>query len=194
MTKKSIKGTRTEQYLVAAYMAESAAYTRYTYYAKQAEKDKYFPVKQIFLETADNELRHGKTFFEFLEGGSVEVTAPIDAGVIGTTAENLTIAAEEELHEGVEFYTEAAKVAKEEGFKEIASHFSAIAEIEQRHRERFLAYLKHIQDGTLWKREKAVTWRCLVCGYEETGTEPPKTCPGCDHPYQHYIALEDMTL
>ena len=94
----------------------------------------------------------------------------------------------------MEFYTEASYVAIEEGLKELASHFSAIAEIEQRHRERFLAYLKHIQDGTLWKREKAVTWRCLVCGYEETGTEPPKTCPGCDHPYQHYIALEDMTL
>lgn len=188
---KSIMGTKTEQNLVIAYMAESAAYSRYTYYAAQAEKEKYFPIQKIFTETAANELRHGKVFFKFLQGGSVEVPMAVDAGVIGTTAENLATAAHEELVEGVEMYTEAAKVADKEGFPEIAGHFRAIAEIEDHHRRRFERYLKQVEDGTVWKRKKPVKWQCLVCGYIYEGTEPPAECPACDHPYQHYMALDD---
>lgn len=188
---KSIKGTKTEQNLVIAYMAESAAYSRYTYYAAQAEKEKYFPIQKIFTETAANELRHGKVFFKFLQGGSVEVPMAVDAGVIGTTAENLATAAHEELVEGVEMYTEAAKVADKEGFPEIAGHFRAIAEIEDHHRRRFERYLKQVEDGTVWKRKKPVKWQCLVCGYIYEGTEPPAECPACDHPYQHYTALDE---
>ena len=126
-TAKDIKGTRTERNLVTAYMAESAAYTRYTFYASQADKENYFPIGEIFRETAANELRHGKVFFKFLQGGSVQVPLDVDAGVIGTTAENLETAAREEEFEGVKLYTDAAKVADEEGFAEIASHFRAIA-------------------------------------------------------------------
>lgn len=187
---KSIKGTRTETNLVAAYMSESAAYSRYTYYAAQAEKENYFPIAKIFNETAANELRHGKVFFKYLEGGSVPCTLDVDAGVIGDTASNLATAAHEELVEGVEQYTAAAKVADEEGFPEIASHFRAIAEIENGHRARFERYLKQVKDGTVWKRDTPIKWKCLVCGYEYEGTEPPRTCPACDHPYQHYMALD----
>lgn len=191
--KKSIKGTQTEKNLVLAYVAESGAYTRYNFYATQADKEEYYPIGEVFRNTADNEMRHGKVFFKFLEGGSVNVSADVDAGVIGTTAENLATAAAEELTEGVEMYTNAAKVAKEEGFPEIAGHFAAIAEIEQRHRDRFLKLLKQVEDGTVWKRKKPITWQCMVCGYEFVGTEPPKECPACDHPYQHYMPL-DMNL
>ncbi len=187
---KSIKGTRTEANLVAAYMSESAAYSRYTYYASQAEKEKYFPIAEIFNETAANELRHGKVFFKHLEGGSVPCSLDVDAGVIGDTASNLATAAHEELVEGVEQYTAAAKVADEEGFPEIAEHFRAIAEIENSHRERFERYLQQVKDGTVWKRDKPIKWKCLVCGYIFEGKEPPKECPACDHPYQHYMALD----
>ncbi len=189
-TTKSIKGTQTEKNLVIAYLAESSAYTRYTFYAAQADKELYFPIGEIFRATAANELRHSKVFFKFLEGGKVEVPMDPDAGVIGDTASNLATAAAEEKLEGVEMYTQAAKVALEEGFPEIASHFSAIAEIESRHRARFEAYLKQVQDGTVWKRDHAIKWQCLVCGYVFEGTEPPVKCPACDHPYQHYIALD----
>ena len=106
-TAKDIKGTRTERNLVTAYMAESAAYTRYTFYASQADKENYFPIGEIFRETAANELRHGKVFFKFLQGGSVQVPLDVDAGVIGTTAENLETAAREEEFEGVKLYTDA---------------------------------------------------------------------------------------
>lgn len=190
MATKSIKGTRTEKNLVVAYMAESGAYSRYTFYAQQADKENYFPIGEIFRQTAANELHHGKVFFKFLEGGSVDVPLGVDAGVIGDTASNLATAAAEELHEGVELYTKSAEVADEEGFPEIAAHFRAIATVEARHHARFEAYLKQVKEGTVWKREKPITWQCLVCGYQAEGTEPPTVCPGCDHPYQHYIALD----
>ncbi|MDE5786230.1 MAG: rubrerythrin family protein, partial [Duncaniella sp.] len=103
-TTKSIKGTKTEQNLVTAYIAESTAYTRYTFYAQQADKEEYYPVGQIFRETADNELHHCKVFFKMLQGGQVNVPATVDAGIIGTTAENLAIAVKEEEQEGVDLY------------------------------------------------------------------------------------------
>ena len=90
----------------------------------------------------------------------------------------------------ISHYTEAAKVADEEGFPEIAEHFRSIAEIENHHRMRFLHYLEQVKNGTVWKRDKPIQWQCLVCGYIYEGTEPPKVCPACDHPYQHYMALD----
>ncbi|WP_304966689.1 rubrerythrin [Duncaniella muris] len=190
MAKKSIKGTETEKNLVIAYMAESSAYTRYNFYASQADKENYFPIGEIFRNTADNEMRHGKVFFKFLEGRVVGANMDVDAGVIGSTAENLEIAIKEEQNEGIKMYTNAAKVADKEGFPEIAEHFRAIAEIETRHKARFEAYLKQVKDGTVWKRDHKIKWQCLVCGYVFEGKEPPKVCPACDHPYQHYIALD----
>ncbi len=188
--KKSIKGTQTEKNLVVSYIAESTAYTRYMYYAQQADKESYFPIGQVFRDTADNEMRHAKVYFKMLEGGSITVPVTADAGVIGTTAENLLTAANEEHSEGVELYIGFAKVAQEEGFDEIAEHFRSIAEIEARHEKRFRHYLKQVEDGTVWKREKPIKWQCLVCGYVYEGTTPPAVCPACDHPYQHYIGLD----
>lgn len=187
---KDIRGTKTERCLVAAYVSESTAYTRYTFYAAQADKENYFPIGQIFRETADNELRHAKVFFKMLQGGSVNVDLDVDSGVIGDTATNLAIASEEERVEGVEQYMASAKVADEEGFPEIAGHFRAIAKIEETHRRRFDIYLKQVKEGTVWKREKPIKWKCLVCGYIYEGTTPPDPCPACDHPYQHYMALD----
>lgn len=187
---KDIKGTRTEKNLAIAYMAESAAYSRYTFYAGQAEKENYFPIQKVFEETAANELRHAKIYFKYLQGGSFPIQIGVDAGVIGTTAENLATAAREEEFEGVKLYTDAAAVAEEEGFDDIASHFRAIATIEEHHRRRFLHYLKQVKEGTVWKRDHEITWKCLVCGYEYKGTEPPVTCPACDHPREHYMAMD----
>ncbi|MFG6386008.1 MAG: rubrerythrin family protein [Muribaculaceae bacterium] len=188
--KNSIRGTKTEENLLISYLAESSAYTRYTFYAQQADKENYFPIGEIFRETAANELRHSKIYFKYLEGGSLKVPVTADAGVIGTTEDNLKTAADEELSEGVDMYIEFAKVAEKEGFTEIAEHFRAIAEIEKRHHDRFLYFLQQVKDGTVWKREKPIKWQCLVCGYVYEGTTPPKVCPACDHPYQHYIGLD----
>lgn len=187
---KDLRGTKTERCLVAAYVSESTAYSRYTYYAQQADKENYYPIGQIFRETADNELHHAKVFFKMLQGGSVNVDLDVDSGIIGDTATNLAIASEEERVEGVEQYTASAKIADEEGFPEVAEHFRAIAKVEESHRRRFDKYLKQVKEGTVWKREHPIKWKCLVCGYIYEGTTPPDKCPACDHPYQHYMALD----
>lgn len=190
-TKKSIKGTKTEQNIVNSYLAETQAFARYTFYAKIADKEQYFPVGVIFRETADNELHHAKVFLKMLEDNEVVGNPGVDAGFLGDTAANLKTSMQEESVGGYEFYNACAKTAKEEGFDNIAVHFQAIAQAEKSHYDRFKYMLSLIETGTMWKREKPVTWKCLVCGYTFVGTEPPAKCPGCDHPYQHYIAIED---
>lgn len=189
-TTPSLKGTRTEQNLVNAFIAESQSYTRYTYYAAKAEKEGYFPVQKVFEDTAANELRHGKIYMNFLEGGTVPCNISVDAVPVQDTASNLEVAITEESTEGYKVYLENAKIAEEEGFHEIADRFRAIAAIEEHHCRRFKKCLDLIKAGTLWKREKPIKWQCLVCGYQFEGTEPPKTCPACDHPYQHYMPLD----
>lgn len=193
-TTKSIKGTQTEKNLVIAYLSESAAYSRYTFYAQQADKENYFPIGQVFRETAANELHHAKVYFKMLQGGKCDVSLGVDAGVIGDTASNLATAAAEEIDEGVNLYTKAAETADKEGFPEIAAHFRAIATIEESHHRRFMRLLQQVKDGTVWKRDTPIKWRCLVCGYIYEGTTPPDPCPACDHPYQHYMALDDPEM
>lgn len=187
---KSIKGTRTEQALVNAYINEAQAYSRYMFYGKQAEKENYFPIQKAFEETAQNELRHAKVFMKMLETGVVPCSVSVDADKIQDTAANLEIAIKEEREDGVARYLADAKIAEEEGFTEAAEHFRAISAIEKLHMERFERYLKQVKDGTVWKRDKPIVWHCLVCGYEFEGKEPPKECPACDHPYQHYMATD----
>lgn len=187
---KSIKGTKTEKCLVDAYLSESTAYTRYIYYAKQATKENYFGIADIFTETAENELHHSKIFFKYLEGGDVDVSIKVSAGTIGDTTSNLAQAAASEHSEGVEQYKAAAAIAREEGFDEIASHFEAIASVELRHERRFDRCRRAVVEGKVWKRDKPIRWLCLVCGYVYEGTEPPAVCPGCDHPREHYIPLD----
>lgn len=192
---KALKGTKTEKQLAAAYVAESTAVTRYTFYAQQATKEGYFQYANIFNETADNELRHAKIFLQYLQKGScTPEPVSVDMGVLDNTLNNLKIAASEEQEEGVEAYTKAAEIAEEEGFVEIAERFRAIASIEAHHEERFRKMIKRIKSDTVWKEDKPVKWQCLVCGYIFEGTEPPEKCPACAHPYQHFQRLGDNNI
>ena len=190
-TPDQIKGTKTEERLVMAYISESTAYTRYIYYMQQANKEKLPTIAQIFQATANNELHHCKVFFKYLQGGQVTVPVTTDAGIIGTTAENLLIAANEEQSEGVDEYMLSAKIAREEGFEDIASHFEAIASIEQNHEMRFRKYLERLNNGTLYKRALPLTWQCLVCGYDYVGTTPPQACPACNHPHYFFMPKDE---
>lgn len=190
-TQKSIKGTKTEINVVNSYLAESQAFARYTFYASIADKEQYFPIGVIFRESADNELHHAKVFLKMLENTEITTSTGTDAGFLGDTVANLKTSIKEESVDGYEFYYAAAETARAEGFPEIAAHFKAIASVEKFHHDRFQQMLDHINNGTLWKREKPVTWKCLVCGYTAVGLTPPQKCPGCDHPYQHYVCLED---
>ncbi len=189
---KSLKGTRTEQYIVNSYMAECQAYARYTYYAQTADKEQYYPIGVAFRQSANNELHHAKVFLKMLEGGEVTCTASVDAGYVkGTTTEqNLEIAIREESVDGYEYYAEAAKVAREEGFDDIAAHFEAIGTVEKYHHDRYSTYLEQLRAGTIWKRDTPIKWQCLVCGYIHEGLTPPDKCPACDHPDRHYMAMD----
>lgn len=189
---KKLRGTKTETNLAAAYVAESCAYTRYTFFAQQATKESYFQYSNIFNETAANELHHAKIFLKYLTEGDCKTPAMgVDAGILSPTVENLKVAAHEEEVEGVEMYTSAAKVAREEGFDEIADRFEAIATIENHHKERFDLMRKRIEEDTVWKSDKPIKWQCQVCGYIFEGKEPPQKCPACQHPYQHFMREED---
>jgi rubrerythrin len=181
-----LKGSQTEKNLLTAFAGESQARNRYTYFASQAKKDGYEQIRVIFEETAGQEKEHAKRLFKFLEGGEAEVTASFPAGVIGPTSDNLKASAAGENYETTEMYPGFAKVADEEGFKDIAIVFRSIAVAEARHRDRYLALDKNIQQGTVFKRQKPVRWICRNCGYVHEGLEPPNVCPACAHPMAHF--------
>ena len=183
---KSLKGTKTENNLLAAFAGESQARNRYTYFASKAKKEGYEQIKAIFEETAGNEKEHAERFFKFLEGGKVEIMAAYPAGVIGNTAENLEAAAAGEKEEWGTLYPDFAKVAEEEGFGEIAKTFREIAEVEEYHERRYLKLLDNIKQGKVFKRDKPIKWKCRNCGYVHEGTEAPEICPACAHPRSYY--------
>lgn len=182
----SIKGSKTEHNLLASFAGESQARNRYTYFAKVADKEGFKQISAIFTETAENEKEHAKKFFKYLEGGAVEITATYPAGVIGTTAQNLKAAAEGEHEEWTILYKEAATIAKEEGFLEIANTFTNIAAVEKRHEARYAKLLKNIEEGKVFKKDTEVDWKCRNCGYIHTGDEAPNACPACAHPKAYF--------
>ena len=184
-----IKGTETEKNILAAFAGESQARNRYTYFASQAKKEGYQQICDIFTETADQEREHAKRLFKLLEGGEVEVTAGFPAGVIGKTIENLTASAAGENHEHTEMYPGFAKIAREEGFNDIAEIFEAIAVAEKQHEKRYLDLAANIEAGRVFKRDVAVTWRCRNCGYLHSGEEAPELCPACAHKQAHFELL-----
>lgn len=187
----SLKGTRMEKNLLAAFAGESQARNRYTYAAGIARKEGYRQIEALFLETAENEREHAKVFFKHLEGGMVEITATYPAGVLGTTLENLEAAAAGENEEWTALYPAFAEIAKEEGFLVIAASFTMIARVEKEHEERFRKLAANVKDGKVFKKEKPVRWKCRNCGYVHEGTEPPGKCPACAHPQEHFEIKED---
>ncbi len=186
----SIKGSKTEQNLLKAFAGESQARMRYDYFAKQAKKEGLEQIAAIFEETSLNEREHAKRFFKFLEGGPVEITATYPAGMIGTTLENLKAAAEGENEEWTALYPEFAKIAEEEGFKEVAMAFKLIAKVEKAHDERYSTLYSNLENGLVFEREGKVVWKCRNCGYLHEGTKPPMNCPACLHP-QSYFEIKE---
>jgi rubrerythrin len=184
-----LKGTQTETNLLTAFAGESQARNRYTYFASQAKKDGLEQIGFIFEETANQEKEHAKRLFKLLQGGEAKVTATFPAGMIRTTHENLKEAASGENYEWTDMYPGFAKVAREEGFGEIAEIFESIAVAERQHEKRYLALAGNIESNRVFKREAKVTWRCRNCGYLYEGEEAPEECPACAHPRAHYEIL-----
>ncbi len=182
----SLKGTQTEKNILTAFAGESQARNRYTYFASQAKKDGYVQISAIFEETANQEKEHAKRLFKLLEGGEVEIQASFPAGVIGSTMENLKEAAGGEHYEWTDMYPGFAKVAREEGFNDIADIFESIAVAEKQHEKRYLGLMENIKNGNVFKKDQVEKWFCRNCGYVHEGEEAPDLCPSCNHPQAHF--------
>ncbi|OQA52954.1 MAG: Rubrerythrin [candidate division WS2 bacterium ADurb.Bin280] len=177
---------KTYENLLKAITGESVARNKYTFYAKEARKKNLECIARIFEETADNERAHAEELLEALpENIKTQVEMEISP-LSSDEAVNLEHAAGGENYEHTSMYPEFKKIAQEEGLKEIASLFQEISEVEEKHEERYRKILKNAKDGTLHKREEAIEWKCLNCGYVHHGKEAPKKCPVCKKPQGWY--------
>jgi rubrerythrin len=188
---KSLKGTQTEKNILTAFSGESQARNRYTFFASQAKKEGYVQISKVFEETADQEKEHAKRLFKFLEGGDVQIIGTFPAGIIGTTEQNLISAAKGEDEEWQHMYPDYAKVAKAEGFNEIAEVMLNIAKAEKQHSKRYQGFLKNIQNGTVFKKDGKVFWKCLNCGFVYEGDSAPEKCPACAQPQAYFELLAE---
>jgi rubrerythrin len=165
----NLKGTKTEQNLMAAFAGESQARNKYTYFASVAKKEGYEQIAEIFLKTADNEKEHAKLWFKAL-------------GELGDTAKNLAAAAEGENYEWTEMYESFAKDAEEEGFTALAAQFRKVAAIEKTHEERYRALLNNVEMNQVFEKAGEAIWECRNCGHLVMGKKAPEVCPVCAHP------------
>lgn len=187
----NIVGTQTEKNLLKSFAGESQAKNRYTFYAKVAKKEGYEQISALFMETAENEEQHAKTFFKYLTSGEgVEITAMYPAGKIGTTVENLKAAAAGENEEWTELYPEFARIAEEEGFADVARTYRNIAKVEKEHEERYLKLVANIEKDMVFNKEETIRWKCRKCGHVHEGTSAPNVCPTCAHPQGYFEKKE----
>jgi len=170
-----LKGSKTEQNLMAAFAGESQARNKYTYYASKAKKEGYEQIAAIFEETAGNEKEHAKMWFKLLHDDAIP-----------DTKTNLRDAAEGENYEWTDMYAEFAKVAKEEGFDHIAYLFEEVGKIEKEHEARYLKLLGNIEDNMVFESENETIWICRNCGHIYKGTNAPEVCPVCAHPQSFF--------
>lgn len=180
--------------LTKAFIGESQARNRYTFYAKIARKEGFEQIAEIFLITAENEKEHAKRLFEHIQELKTKIGESLDEikvealapTILGNTAENLKAAIAGENYEYTKMYPEFADIAEKESLPEIAKRLRSIAIAEKHHEERYKKLLKEVEAGTVFKKEKEVWWVCRECGYVHFGKEPPEKCPSCDHERSFY--------
>jgi rubrerythrin len=189
---KSVKGTKTEHNLLAAFAGESQARNRYTFAAEKAEEEGYVHIARIFMETAENEREHAKRFFSFLEGGDAEIQAGYPAGIVGSTLDNLKAGAAGENLEHTTLYPGFGDVAEQEGFSQVAGLFRNVAAVEVWHEKRYNTLIDNISKGLVFKRGDTVRWKCINCGRIHEGPEPPKQCPTCLKPRGWFMIYDEV--
>jgi rubrerythrin len=178
----SLKGSKTEHNLLAAFAGESQARNRYSFAASIARKEGYEQISSLFLETSDDEKQHAKLFFKHLQGGEVTITAGYPAGVGGDTLAQLKAAAAGERHEWTVLYTGFAEEAIQEGFKSAAETFKQVGAVEEWHERRYNKLAEALQNKSFFKKPHKVLWKCRECGRVVEAFEAPVQCPTCAHP------------
>ena len=188
MTVYHIEDSITEKNLQIAFINESQARNKYTFFASVAKKEGFVQISDIFTATANNEKEHAKLFYKYLQGRPVKIDFTFSSG-IGKTLENLKLAASGEHFEWSELYKRFAKVAKEEGFDEIADTFCKVSEVEKHHDKRYSFLIKNIEEMLVFRREEPVNWICSNCGYIVHSKEAPEICPCCRHARAYFEIL-----
>jgi len=182
-----LKGTQTEKNLLLAYHGESNNRNMYTFFAQKAKEEGYEQIAAIFIETASHEYEHAKQILNFIQECDIELPAvsyPVKG--VGNTILNLETAVSGEHYEKSIMYPDFAKTADEEGFSEIAQMLRFISTVEAQHEKRYRALLKNMREGRVFRKDKAVKWKCRVCGYVKTGKDAPQCCPICGYSYAYF--------
>lgn len=182
----SFRESQTAKNILLSYSAETQARTRYDFFATQAKDDGFVQIGKLFTETAEQEYEHALRFFKFFNGGKFSISGTFPAGVIEDTHSNLLQSAELELYVHDELYAVFAKTAEEEGFARAADTFHAINVAEKSHEIMFTELADNLVTGRVFKRDTAVTWKCLGCGYHHEGDTPPDKCPACVKPRGYF--------
>ncbi len=173
---RNLEGTKTLENLKTAFAGESQAHTKYQYYASKAKKEGYNVIANIFEETSKNEKEHAKIWFKIMHGDEIPVTK-----------QNLLDAIKGEDYEYKTMYADFAKVAKEEGFNDIAALFTMVGNIEEHHSDRYQAILNKLDKEEIFKADEPIFWICSNCGHVHKGKTPPALCPVCKHPQAYFI-------
>lgn len=182
---------KTIENLTKAFIGESQARNRYSFYAKTAKKEGYENIAEVFNLTAEQEKQHAKWLLKMIndikEDDTNEISVEAEASfVFGNTVENLKAAINGENYEHTEMYPDFAKVAREEGLESVAGRLEAIAKAEEHHQERYEKLLKEVEDGTMFKKQEKIWWVCRECGYHLIDENAPEVCPSCSHPQAYF--------
>jgi rubrerythrin len=139
---KALKGSKTEKNLKDAFAGESQANRRYLYFAAKADVEGQNDVAAVFRSTAEGETGHAHGHLEYLEA----VGDPATGLPIGKSRQNLKAAIAGETHEYTDMYPGMAKMAREEGFDEVADWFETLAKAERSHANRYARALNELVD------------------------------------------------
>jgi len=167
---------KTKKNLEEAFAGEAMARCKYDYFASAFKKAGYVQIANIFEETARNEKEHAKLWAKKL------------GYIHESLEENLQAAIDGENYEHSNMYPKMAADAITEGHDDIAKLFREVAEVEEKHEERYLKLLNNIKNSEVFKKKEVVRWKCNNCGYIHEGEGAPESCPACSHP-QGYFEL-----
>lgn len=186
------KSSRTKENLMKAFAGESQARNRYTFAAGKAKQAGLPAIEQVFRFTAHQEKEHAEIFYNHLKeftGENIEITGTYPVETYDDVLHLLRAAQHDEYQEHEDVYEEFEKVAREEGFEQIAGSFFMIKNIEKVHGDRFGEFAGRLEDGTLFRSEERALWMCLNCGFIYEGTEVPEECPTCQHEKGYFVRL-----
>ncbi|MGN1267607.1 MAG: rubrerythrin, partial [Dorea sp.] len=176
------KESKTRENLMRAFAGESQARNRYTIAAETAMQQGMYAISQIFLFTADQEKAHAERFYDLLKnlsGTTIQIDGTYPVDHFDSVIELLRAAHHNEMEEFEDVYPVFSRIAKEEGFLEVAATFQQIAEIEKVHGRRFEKLAKLLEENRYYESENETVWMCLNCGYIHHGKIVPMICPVC---------------